>query len=145
MSTLHNSKQILQPPSIALIRITVAVILLSHSIPSIISGDVNQFGRLYLNEIGFAPIGVALAWAIKLSHIAAAACLLLNRWIFYPALVSIIILVAGIVFVHAKDGWFVVGGGRNGIEYNVLLIVVLISIMLHNHAAKTNSKNSNLS
>lgn len=97
-----------------------------------------------MNEIGFAPIGVALAWAIKLSHIAAAACLLLNRWIFYPVLVSIIILIAGIVFVHAKDGWFVVGGGRNGIEYNVLLIAVLISIMLHKHAAKTNSNNTSL-
>ena len=141
---MFNSKQLFQPASVAVIRITVAMILLSHSIPSIVSGDVNQFGRLYLNEIGFAPIGVALAWAIKLLHIAAAACLLLNRWIFYPALISIIILIAGIVLVHAKDGWFVVGGGRNGIEYNVLLIAVLISIMLHKHAAKTNSNNTSL-
>ncbi|MBK8885646.1 MAG: hypothetical protein IPN46_03480 [Saprospiraceae bacterium] len=28
--------------------------------------------------------------------------------------------------VHLPNGWFVVGGGYNGIEYNVLLIAVLI-------------------
>lgn len=34
----------------------------------------------------------------------------------------------GIVLVHYQEGWFVVGGGRNGMEYNFLLICVLISI-----------------
>ena len=42
---------------------------------------------------------------------------------------TIFILVMGIVFVHFKEGWFVVGGGRNGVEYNLLLIVVLVYIM----------------
>ena len=31
-------------------------------------------------------------------------------------------LVMGILLVHGKEGWFVVGGGRNGMEYSVLLI-----------------------
>lgn len=35
----------------------------------------------------------------------------------------------GVVLVHPKERWFVVGGGRNGIEYNVLMIMVLIAIM----------------
>ena len=33
----------------------------------------------------------------------------------------------GIVLVHAPSGWFVVGGGRNGMEYSVLLIAVLLA------------------
>lgn len=114
----------------------VAVILLSHSIPSIVSGDVSLFGKLYLNEVGFAPVGVALAWAIKLSHIVAALCLIFNRWVLLPCLVTIAVLITGIFMVHLKDGWFVVGGGRNGIEYSVLLIAVISSILLYNHNSK---------
>ena len=112
-----------------LLRTAVAIILLTHSLPSIFTGDVNNFGNLYLNTVGFAPIGVPLAWAIKLSHVAAAICLLLDKFIKPAALVTISVLMAGIVMLHFKEGWYVVGGGRNGWEYNFLLIVVLVSIM----------------
>ncbi len=136
MPYLKYTSQILQPFHNAILRIIVAVILLTHSIPSIVSGDINLFGKLYLNEVGFAPFGVALAWAIKLSHIVAAVCLILNRWILLPCLVTIAVLITGIFMVHFKDGWFVVGGGRNGIEYSVLLIAVISSILLYNHSSK---------
>ncbi len=115
-----------------LLRAAVAVILLTHSLPSIFTGDVNNFGNLYLNTVGFAPIGVPLAWAIKLSHVAAAICLLLDKYIKPAAMVTISVLLVGIVMVHFKEGWFVVGGGRNGWEYNFLLIVVLLSILYPN-------------
>ena len=115
-----------------LLRAAVAVILLTHSLPSIFTGDVNNFGNLYLNTVGFAPIGVPLAWAIKLSHVAAAICLLLDKYIKPAAMVTISVLLVGIVMVHFKEGWFVVGGGRNGWEYNFLLIVVLLSMMYPN-------------
>jgi putative oxidoreductase len=128
---MNSEFKIFQPVYIAILRITVAATLLIHSIPSIASGDVNQFGKLYLNEIGFAPFGVVIAWAIKLSHIVAALCLIFNRWILLPCLITIAVLIAGIFIVHLKDGWFVVGGGRNGIEYNVLLIAVITGILLY--------------
>ena len=115
-----------------LLRAAVAVILLTHSLPSIFTGDVNNFGNLYLNTVGFAPIGVPLAWAIKLSHVAAAICLLLDKYIKPAAIVTISILLTGIVMLHFKEGWYVVGGGRNGWEYNFLLIVVLLSIVYPN-------------
>ena len=128
--------QILQSFHIAILRIIVAIILLTHSLPSIVTGDVNLFGKLYLNEVGFAPFGVALAWTIKLSHIVAALCLILNRWILLPCLVTIAVLITGIFMVHLKDGWFVVGGGRNGFEYNVLIIAVICSILLYKYHSK---------
>jgi uncharacterized membrane protein YphA (DoxX/SURF4 family) len=37
-------------------------------------------------------------------------------------------LTAGIAMVHAEQGWFVVGLGRNGVEYSVLLVVCLVAI-----------------
>ena len=38
------------------------------------------------------------------------------------------IYIAGVVLVHAREGWFVVGAGRNGVEYSVLLIACLPAI-----------------
>lgn len=44
--------------------------------------------------------------------------------------------------VHLKDGWFVIGGGRNGIEYNVLLVAAISSILLYNHSSKRQVQNN---
>jgi putative oxidoreductase len=112
-----------------ILRIAVAITLLAHSIPSIITNDVYNFGMYYLNEVGFSPIGVPLAWAIKLSHVVCAVLLLLNRQIRAAAYATILVLAVGIVMVHYPEGWFVVGLGRNGMEFNVVLILVLISIL----------------
>lgn len=111
-----------------LLRFALAVIFLIHGAGGMFNGGVNDFGNLYLNQVGFAPFGLYLAWAIKLSHLVCAVCLLWNKYIFYPALVTIVILIAGIVMIHGREGWFVVGGGRNGVEFNFLLIFSLITI-----------------
>jgi len=112
-----------------ILRAAVAIILLTHSLPSIFTGDVNVFGEQYLNQVGFSPLGVPIAWAVKLSHVVAAVLLILNRYIKPAAIVTILILLMGIIMVHFKEGWFVVGGGRNGMEYNFLLICALVYIM----------------
>lgn len=111
------------------LRLAVATILLMHSIPGMFNNGINDFGRFYLDEIGFAPMGVPIAWAIKISHVVCAFCLLFNKYIKPAALLTLPILIAGIIMVHFKEGWFVVGGGRNGIEFNFLLIFVLLTIL----------------
>lgn len=112
-----------------LLRLPVAIILIMHSVPGMFNNSVNDFGNLYLNQIGFAPMGVYIAWAIKLSHVVCAVCFLLNKYIKWAAIVTIFVLIMGIVMVHYPEGWFVVGGGRNGVEFNVLLIFVLLSLI----------------
>lgn len=116
-----------------ILRIAIAIILLAHSIPGMFDGGVNNFGEFFLNQIGFSPFGVLLAWAIKLSHVFCAVLLLLNRCIMIACSITIFVLIAGIVLVHFKEGWFVVGGGTNGVEYNFLLICTLVAVMLPNH------------
>jgi len=118
------------------LRLAVAIILLMHSIPGMFNNGINDFGRLYLNEIGFAPMGIPLAWAIKLSHVVAAVCLLFNKYVKPASIVTIFILITGIIMVHFKEGWFVVGGGRNGVEFNFLLIVVLLTFIFPNGLKK---------
>ncbi len=121
-----------------LLRIAVSIILLTHSIFGMFNNGINDFGNLFLNQIGFAPFGVALAWSIKLSHVVAAVLLLLNKYVKLAGFVTIFVLLMGIILVHFKEGWFVVGGGRNGVEYNFLLIVVLLAIMFPNGFKKQN-------
>ena len=121
-----------------LLQIAVAVILLTHSVCVIFNNGINDFGNLYLNQIGFAPFGLFLAWSIKLSHIVAAILLILNKYVRAAGFVTIFILIMGIVLVHFQEGWFVVGGGRNGVEYNFLLICVLLAIMFPDGLQKKN-------
>ena len=118
--------------STLLLRITTAIILLTHSIFGMFNNGINDFGNLFLNQIGFAPYGVFLAWSIKLSHVVAAILLLANKYIKLAGFTTIFVLIMGIILVHFKEGWFVVGGGRNGVEYNFLLIIVLLAIMYPN-------------
>lgn len=112
-----------------ILRWAVAIILIMHSVPGMFNNGVNDFGNFYLNQIGFNPIGVPLAWVIKLSHLAAAICLILEKYIRWAAIITIVILLSGIVMIHYSEGWFVVGGGRNGMEFNFLLIAALLTIM----------------
>lgn len=113
-----------------LLRFAIAVILLMHAVPSIVSGDVNAFGNEYLREQGFGAMGLPLAWLIKMSHLAGAILLLANKWVLPTALVTIVILIAGIWMVHLPHGWYVVGGGSNGVEFNFLLIFALLNLIL---------------
>jgi putative oxidoreductase len=115
-----------------LLRLPVAIILLVHGLAGMFNNGVNDFGNLYLNQAGFAPLGLYIAWAIKISHVLAAVALLLNKYLKFAGFITIFILVMGIIMVHFKEGWFVVGGGTNGVEFNFLLIFVLLAIMFPN-------------
>lgn len=115
-----------------ILRLGAAIIFFMHSVPGMFNNGINDFGNLYLNEIGFSPFGLYLAWLIKLSHLATAIALLLNKWVKQLSIISIFILIVGIFMVHIQNGWFVVGGGSNGVEYNFLLICVLLSIIISN-------------
>jgi putative oxidoreductase len=130
--------------STLLLRLSVAVILLTHSVFGMFNNGINDFGNLYLNQIGFAPFGVILAWSIKLSHVVAAVLLILNKYIKLAGFVTIFVLIMGIILVHFQEGWFVVGGGRNGMEYNFLLIIVLLTIMYPQGFGKKNSNLNNI-
>ncbi|PBI85031.1 hypothetical protein BSF41_39420 [Flavobacterium sp. ACN2] len=125
-----------------LLRIAVAIILLTHSVFGMFNNGINDFGNLFLNQIGFASYGVFLAWSIKLSHVVAAVLLLANKYVKLAGFVTIFVLIMGIVLVHFKEGWFVVGGGRNGVEYNFLLIIVLLAIMYPNGIIRKQKSNS---
>ena len=111
---------------LVIIRIAIAIILGVHSVSRIVKGDVAGFGT-HLNSIGL-PLGVPFAWFITLSTLGASVAMISGRLVVPSCVIHIIVLLTGIFLVHAPHGWFVVGGGTNGMEYSVTLIVCLLGI-----------------
>lgn len=118
------------------LRSALSVILLMHSVVSIFSGDVNDFGRLYLDTIGFSPFGIYLAWTVKLIHLFSVFLIWSDRYVKAVSVAHILILTLGIYLVHWQNGWYVVGGGTNGIEFNVLLICCFLQLIFTKYPCK---------
>jgi len=109
-----------------ILRITVALLILVHGIFRLVAGGVAPFG-VWLESQGF-PMGFAWALAVTLFELIGPALMLVRRWTSLVALGHAAILTLGMVLVHLPFGWFVVGAGRNGMEYSVILIVSLLTI-----------------
>ncbi len=102
------------------LRILVSAQLVIHGTYRLVTGGAVGFGG-FLTEQGL-PFGVGLAWAITITEIVGGLTLMSGKFIRPLVGWFVIQLVLGIVLVHSREGWFVVGGGRNGMEYSVVLI-----------------------
>jgi putative oxidoreductase len=112
--------------ALATIRVAVAALILVHGVARAAAGGVAPFGE-WLETQGF-PVGIAFAWAVTIYELVAPVLIVLGRFVFWACLGHVFILTLGAIMVHAPAGWFVVGLGRNGVEYSVLLIVCLLAI-----------------
>lgn len=113
-----------------LLRFALATVFLSHSLHGIFSKNhVNDFGNLFLNQIGLAPFGVFIAWTTVISQIITSLLLLANKCTRAASTINILILISGIITVHFTEGWFVVGAGRNGMEFSFVLIFMLLTLL----------------
>jgi putative oxidoreductase len=112
--------------ALSTLRVVVSVLILIHGTARIALGIVDDFGG-FLRGFG-VPLAVTLAWVITIMEVVGSLLLGLGWWVRALALYFAAELLAGIALVHAAEGWFVVGAGRNGMEYSVLLIVVLMAV-----------------
>ena len=105
-----------------LLRFGLMVIMIMHGIPSFVEMSVIDFGNALTEVFGFGVMGIPMAIVIKLIHVVTIPALLLDKYLKPLALLNIIIFITGILLIHWKHGWYVVGGGSEGIEFNFLLI-----------------------
>ena len=120
------------------LRVLVAGLVAAHGYYRMLSGGVEGFGGWLISQ--HVPFGLAVAWAVTLCEVIGSVLLVAGRWFVLPTtLVLAAIYATGIVMVHAPSGWFVVGAGRNGAEYSVLLIAVLLCVGLQ-HAPVRSSR-----
>jgi putative oxidoreductase len=124
---------------LTLLRAGTALLLIVHGVARAWLGIVDDFG-VALNSWGF-PAGFALAWTITIVEIGGGA--LLAAGIFVRPLCAWFAfqLLMGIYLIHGRVGWFVVGAGRNGMEFSVLLILCLIVIAMTRESALPRGNN----
>ncbi len=116
------------------LRLVLAGLLAAHGWSRLLTGGYVPFGE-WLTSQGI-PFGPAVAIAVTAIEVLGTPLLAWGRLILPLCLTYSAIYTAGIVLVHAPAGWFVVGAGRNGMEYSVLLIVCLLAVGLQHWPAK---------
>ncbi len=112
-----------------ILRLTLAGLIAAHGWARLVAGGVEPFGA-WLDQLGFM-IGPVIAWGVTVYEIAGTVLLAAKRFVFPLTIGYALIYLAGLVLVHLPAGWFVVGLGRNGMEYSVLLIVALLCVGFH--------------
>jgi putative oxidoreductase len=121
-----------QSAALTLIRLAAAGNMLIHGVYRLSVGGVTPFDA-WLGSLGFPPFS---AWIITIFEIIAALMIIMSRWVSPLSIVFIVQLGMGIFLLHRHEGWFVVGGGRNGMEYSVLMIICFAATALANWKRK---------
>jgi putative oxidoreductase len=114
--------------ALSALRITIAALIFIHGAFRAYhwTPNVTGFGE-WLSSIGF-PEGFYWAAAVTIYELIAPPLIVLRRWVTLLCLGHAGILTLGAILVHYPSGWFVVGAGRNGVEYSVLLIAGLLAV-----------------
>jgi len=107
--------------AVVALRAAVGILLAVHGVYRILDGGVSGFGEFLSGQ--HVPLGPVVAWLLTAVEVVGGPALALGFLV--PPLCAWFVAeqVMGIILVHSREGWFVVGGGRNGMEYSVLLIV----------------------
>ncbi len=124
--------------ALALVRMATALVMVIHGVARARLNIVDDFG-VALGAWGFA-YGFHIAWTITIVEIAGGLALAAGYFVRPLAVWFIVQLAAGIYLVHSSAGWFVVGAGRNGMEFSALLIVCLFAIALSPPTARVLSR-----
>lgn len=100
--------------------------MMAHGAIRLNLGTVGGFGE-FLDSKGFM-IGTVLAWLITIVEIGGGLLLAVGFFVRWICLWFSLVLIMGIILVHAPNGWFVVGASSGGMEYSVLLIASFLLI-----------------
>lgn len=111
--------------SLFLLRISLAIIFLAHAVVRIAGSTLERFGD-FLGSKGF-PYGLVWVWAITAFEIIGGVLLALGIFTRWLSLGFILMLIAGIILIHASLGWFVGEHGTGGSEYSFILIMALLA------------------
>lgn len=119
------------------LRLLLAGFIAAHGWARLLAGGVVPFGD-WLQTQGL-PAGLLIAGGITAIEILGTPLLALGMLAFPLTLAYSAIYLVGIWLVHLPAGWFVVGLGRNGAEYSVLLIscLLLVGIQHRTHSPGT--------
>ncbi len=102
------------------------VVFIAHGWPKLFGGvpETAQF----LESLAI-PLPLVVAWAIALVETLGGLMLVVGYWVTPAAAALGLHMTAGIFLVHLPNGFFVVGPGQNGIEFNLVLLAALLAVV----------------
>lgn len=111
---------------LTILRIVLGVIFIAHGLPKIttgIEGTAEMFAGLSI------PAPLAAAWFIALLETLGGLLLVAGFLVTPVALLLAAHMLTGIILVHAANGFYVIGAGQGGIEFNLLLGAALLAMV----------------
>lgn len=102
---------------LAILRIVLGVIFIAHGWPKI---GAMEGTAAFLGGLG-VPAPMIAAWAMTILELGGGILLLVGFLVTPVALLLTLHMLLGIVLVHAARGFYVIGAGTGGIEFNLLL------------------------
>ena len=119
---------LLQPSvPIGLLRMLMGVIFALHAGARLYNASVDDFGT-FLGGNGL-PAGSFLAWFITVFEMVGGIAMFLRYAVKVFCAIEILVQVGAIVMVHWPR-WFTVGAQTGGMEFSVVLVMVLLAIFL---------------
>jgi len=124
---------------LTLLRVAVGLIFFSHGLSKLFlhvpgQGDLRWVDALVtgLASWGF-PVPLVLAWSVALLEFAGGITFAAG-WLVRPlAAYYAFQILLGIYLVHGQHGWYTVGPGRNGVEFSVLILASLATLVVAGH------------
>lgn len=113
---------------LAVLRAVTGVIYVAHGAHKLFIGGVDQTAG-FLGQLG-VPLSTVTAWGLTLLEVFGGLALIAGLAVTPLALLLIVYMLAGIVLVHAGNGFYVIGPGQGGVEFNLLLIAALAALVL---------------
>lgn len=112
---------------LAILRVVIGVVFVTHGAPKLFGGVEGAAG--FLGQLG-VPLALVAAWGLAILEFFGGISLIAGFLVTPLSLLFGAEMLSGIVLVHAANGWYVVGPGQGGVEFNVLLIAGLLALLL---------------
>jgi putative oxidoreductase len=111
---------------LALLRIVLGVIFIAHGWPKIAGGAEGT--AAFFANLGI-PAPTLAAWAIALLETGGGLLLIVGFLVVPIAALLALHMLTGIFLVHIPNGFYVIGPGSGGYEFNLLLAAALLTLI----------------
>lgn len=112
---------------LAILRVVTGVIFVAHGAPKLFGGGVEGLAGM-MSNMG-VPLSTVAAWGVTLLEFFGGLALIVGLLVAPVAVLLALHMLMGIILVHAANGFYVVGPGQGGVEFNLILIASLLALI----------------
>lgn len=111
--------------ALTFLRVVLGITFIMHGVPKLVggaAGTAEMFAGLGI------PAPTLAAWFITILETFGGLALVLGAFVVPVSLLLAIHMATGILLVHWKMGFYVIGPGQGGMEFNLVLIASLLAM-----------------